>query len=96
MEDGTGFQRVLGGTPGPSVADDTVEKDVLASIEQVEQTFGAKGKPTLVEVRQLPKEGDAYSEIWVVRRGTANIVYTVLLTSAPTGGVDIDVNGPWN
>jgi hypothetical protein len=90
------MERVLSGTPGPTVADDTVKKDILANIGTFEEKAGGDKMPKLVEVRQLPKVRDEYNEVWVVSRAGQNVAYTVSLQSSAQGGVDFHVRGPWD
>jgi hypothetical protein len=96
IEGGTGLERVLDGTPGPTVADGTLKQDILKSIGALEQKFGGSQLPELIEVRQLPRNEGEYREVWVVARGKRNIVYTVFLKSASQGGSDLHVQGPWD
>jgi hypothetical protein len=95
MDGGTALERVLDGTPGPTVADDTLKRDILSSIEKAEKAFGAQGSPSLVQVRQLPKDHGTYREVWLVKRDRQNVAYTIFLTASADGGVDFDVKGPW-
>lgn len=90
------LQRVLMGTPGPTVADETVKADILRNIGTYEAKAGGAAAPVLVEVRQLPKVKGEYNEVWIISRAGTNIVYTVSLSSSPQGGVDFHVHGPWD
>jgi len=90
------MERVLSGTPGPTVADETVKRDILASIGTFEEKAGGDKMPKLVEVRQLPKAKNEYNEVWVISRSGENIAYTVSLQPSPQGGVDFHVRGPWD
>lgn len=90
------LQRVLMGTPGPTVADETVKANVLKNIGTYEEKIGGDATPVLVEVRQLPKAKGEYNEVWIIARAGIKIVYTVSLSSSPQGGVDFHVHGPWD
>ena len=96
MDGGAGFERVLAGTPGDTVADETLRNDVLKAIGNLEQKLGGSQSPTLVEVRQLGQDHGKYGEVWVISRGGRRIAYTVLLQSSAQGGSDLDVKGPWD
>ena len=95
-EGGTVMERVLVGTPGPTVADETVKADILRNIGAYEEKNGGAAVPEVVEVRQLPKSKDGYNEVWVVSRGGQRIAYTVSLKPSPQGGVDLHIHGPWD
>ena len=92
---GKTLERELMGKPGKTVADDTVKNDIVRTIGGYEQNNGGSPTPTIVEIRQLPKTGDSYNEVWVVSRSGAGIAYTVSLQAAAKGGVDFHVQGPW-
>jgi hypothetical protein len=94
-EGGKVLTRVLLGKSAPSVADATVTADILKNIAALEAALGATAPPQLLEVRQLPKSGGRYQEIWIVTRAGGNIAYTVSMQAATQGGVDLDVQGPW-
>jgi len=76
---GETLERVLMGTSGATVADETTKMDVLKNIGKLEEKFGGAKMPVLVEVRLLPKDKEAFREIWVVSRSDDNIPYTVSL-----------------
>lgn len=95
-EGGTILERVLIGTPGPTVADDIVKADILRNIGAYEEKNGGTATPEVVEVRQLPKSKDEYNEVWVISRGGQPIAYTVSLKRSPQGGVDLHIQGPWD
>ena len=90
------LQRVLLGTPGPTVADETVKADVLKRIGTYEEKAGGAAVPVLVEVRQLSPVKGEYNEVWIIARAGTNVAYTVSLSPSPQGGVDFHVSGPWD
>jgi len=94
-EGGTVLERVLVGTPGPTVADRTAQADILKYIGDYEEKAGGAAKPKVIEVRRVPRSKDEYSEVWVIARGGQRIVYTVFLKPSPQGGVDLRIQGPW-
>lgn len=94
-EGGKVLERVLIGTPGPTVADHTAKGDVLKNIGAYEEKAGGAAVPEVIEVRRLANSGDEYNEVWVISRRGQRIAYTVSLKPSPQGGVDLRIQGPW-
>ena len=92
------IEKVLIGTPAPTVADKTLKHDVLARIGELETRSGAVASstpPVLLETRFISKSAQSIAEVWVIARGQERAAYTVAFTTSPKGGTDFHVKGPW-
>lgn len=88
------MHRELIGTPAKTVADEQLQRDILATIGKSEGDFGAKQSPTLLETRAMSQAPAEITEIWVVSRGEQWMAYTVTMKPSPKGGTDFSVTGP--
>jgi hypothetical protein len=73
----------------PSRADAVLTRDTLALIAKSE---AAAGRPyPQVEDTKILKDN---REVWILKSASSGLAYVVIFTPAPTGGVDIGLQGP--
>ena len=91
LRDGT-----LLGTPGPSAANDVLQRDAVALIGRAETLKGRSANVKIREVRSWPTDGPSVREIWVLDDPTSakRVAYVITFTPAP-GGTEIDLKGPF-
>lgn len=83
-------QRLIG-TPSKTVADATVQKDVLSAIAKTNATPNSNQNPILIDVRLLSRTQDTIVEAWLVSWGGRRSVYSVSMKQSPKGGVLFEV-----
>lgn len=89
------MEKTVVGTPGPTVADETVQRDIIIDILAADKKSGATSKLTLTEFRQVQPGPKTFVEAWVFDRNKKKVVYLVTMAEAPQGGVDFSITGPW-
>jgi hypothetical protein len=77
--------------PTGTVADATLQRDVLKKIGADEGAVGGSTAPTLVTTRGNGKAGATFIEVWTVNSNGASVDYGVKLTPSDSGGVDFSV-----
>ncbi|MHB8535765.1 MAG: hypothetical protein ACYDBW_10015 [Sulfuricaulis sp.] len=82
-------QRLIG-APSKTVADATVQKDVLAAIGKTSTSTNSNQPPTLVDVRLLSRTQDTIVEAWLVSWGERRAVYSVSMKTSAQGGVSFE------
>jgi hypothetical protein len=82
-------QRLIG-EPSKTVADATVQKDVLATIGKTNMSRNSSQNPTLIDVRLLSRAQDTIVEAWLVSWGERRAVYSISMKTSPQGGVSFE------
>jgi len=77
--------------PAASVADATLQRDVMKMIGGYEAKAGGSKQPLLINARGAGKAGNTYVERWTVNSNGALVEYEVKLTPSASGGVDYAV-----
>lgn len=83
-------QRLIG-MPYNTVADATLQKEVLAVIRNAHSASNANKDPTLIDARLLSHTEEAIVEAWLISWGVRRSVYGVSMKPAPQGGVNFEV-----
>lgn len=77
--------------PAGSVADATLQRDVMKMIGTREGAAGGSPQPSLIAARGTGKAGATYVERWTINSNGMVVEYEVKLTPAAGGGVDYAV-----
>jgi hypothetical protein len=88
--------------PGETIADNSLKWDIYRTINIFESGLtgctytpaGLKVVDTRLTQAPGPSVDGRWVEIWVVKRGKANVEYIVTLRPSPQGGTDIQVTSP--
>ncbi len=90
-------ERVLIGTPAPSLADVKLQADIRTLIGRAETMKSRSADLRVVETRTLPPDGPSARETWVIDAGkNGRQAYLIVLTPSVSGGTEISLSGPWS
>ena len=74
-----------------SVANATLQSDVMRAIGTYESAMGGSDQPKLVSASSAGKTGSTFIEHWVVDSNGKKVTYQVKLIPSPQGGIDYGI-----
>jgi len=88
---GASNHSVLINVPGSTVADKTLQSDIVKNIGYYESTIGGNFNSKIIKTEVVASDNVKVKEIWTVNRNGKEINYIVELTPNPRGGTDVSV-----